>query len=132
MNELNEALQICSQAHRNQVDRNGQPYIMHPIRVMLAMATEEERIVALLHDVVEDAPMDWGHGDILALFGERVHAAVYALTRKNEETYADFILRCKDNELARKVKIADIRDNLRPGAEHLRERYLKAITVLEG
>lgn len=127
---LEEAINVAVAAHEHQSDKNGQPYILHPLRVMLAMETDEERVVAVLHDVIEDSP-HWGHGDILALFGEDVHAAVYALTRQEDETYADFILRAKANPIARKVKIADIKDNLRPGAEHLRDRYLKALEVLE-
>jgi (p)ppGpp synthase/HD superfamily hydrolase len=86
------------------------------------------RITAVLHDVVEDG--DFGLGDILALFGEETRSAVDALTRRGGESYEDFIARCKTNHIARHVKIADIRDNLRPGAPHLRDRYEAALMAL--
>lgn len=56
MSDLNRAIEIATLAHAGQVDKGGAPYIMHPIRVMLAMDTEEARIVAVLHDVLEDCP----------------------------------------------------------------------------
>lgn len=127
MTDLDRAIIMATEAHRRQVDKTGQPYILHPLRVMLAVG-EEARIAAVLHDVVEDG--DVGHGDILALFGNEVHDAVFALTRQDGETYEDFILRAKANPIAREVKIADVMDNMRPGAEHLRPRYEKAIAVL--
>lgn len=104
-----------------------EPYILHPLRVMCAVDAPH-RIVAVLHDVVEDG--DLGLGDILAIFGEEVREAVNALTRRERESYGEFIVRCKANPIARQVKIADIRDNLRPGAPHLRERYEAAMAVL--
>ena len=56
MSTLERAIQIAAEAHAGQVDKGGAPYILHPLRVMLTMATEEERIVAVLHDAVEDCP----------------------------------------------------------------------------
>ena len=55
MSMLDRAIEIAVQAHSGQLDKGGAPYILHPLRVMLRMATEEERIVAVLHDVVEDS-----------------------------------------------------------------------------
>lgn len=127
---LSKAIEIAAKAHEGQTDKNGAPYIFHPIRVASTFSDETLQTIAVLHDIVEDG--DVGHGDILALFGAVVHAAVFALTRQEGETYEDFILRAARNPDARKVKIADIRDNLRPGAEHLRPRYEAALKVLEG
>lgn len=132
MDKLEEAIELAASAHSGQTDKGGEPYILHPLRVMLAMKTEDERIAAVLHDVVEDTP-HVGHGDILALFGEDVHAAVFALTRQNGESYPDFIGRCKANPIARRVKLADIADNLsRPTSlpDHLRARYVRACAAL--
>jgi len=127
MTDLELAIQLAVEAHAGQTDKNGEPYILHPLRVMLAVAAPC-RIAAVLHDVVEDG--DFGLGDILALFGEETRGAVDALTRRGGESYEDFIVRCKANHIARHVKSADIRDNLRPGAPHLRDRYEAALMVL--
>lgn len=133
---LTEAIRLAILAHDCQVDKSGEPYILHPLRVMLAMANETDRVVAVLHDVVEDSDAV-GHGDILAFFGEGVHTAVFALTRQEGEAYTAFIERCKGNDIARRVKLADIADNL-SGArssgmtESLRARYLAGRAALEG
>ncbi|MDQ0319993.1 hypothetical protein QO002_002131 [Pararhizobium capsulatum DSM 1112] len=130
MTDLNTAIQVATAAHAGQVDKSGQPYILHPLRVMLAMETEDERIVAVLHDILEDTPVTandlyWEHG-----FKPHVVEAVFALSRKPGEDYPDFIRRLAVNPLARSVKIADIKDNLRPGAEHLRSKYEAALRML--
>lgn len=129
MSDLDMAIEVAVDAHRNQYDKNGQPYILHHLRVMLSQDDDVSRIVAVLHDVVEDSTTVGG-GDILALFGGSIHEAVTALTRYEGESYEDFIVRAKANPIARRVKIADIKDNLRPGAEHLRPRYERALAVL--
>ncbi len=111
MSTLEKAISIAAQAHDGQRDKAGAPYILHPLRVMMKMATEVEQITAVLHDVVEDT--DWTmerlrqegfHGEILA--------ALDCLTRQNGEEYEKFIARVKLNPLAIKVKIADLEDNL--------------------
>ncbi len=134
MRDLDQAIKLAIDAHAGQVDKAGQPYILHPLRVMLAMESDVERIVAVLHDTVEDST-DVGHGDILALFGTEVHDAVYALTRRTGEPYEAFIGRCAENAIARCVKLADIADNLSPArsaslSESLRQRYLAGRAAL--
>lgn len=130
MGDLTRAIIMATEAHSFQLDKTGQPYILHPLRVMLAQDDDVSRIVAVLHDVVEDTFAIY-EDVILAVFGASIHEAVFALTRQDGETYEAFILRAKANPIARRVKIADIKDNLRPGAEHLRPRYEKALSVLE-
>jgi guanosine-3',5'-bis(diphosphate) 3'-pyrophosphohydrolase len=111
MSTLNDALEIAIVAHAGQVDKGGSPYIMHPIRVMLAMDTEEARIVAVLHDVLEDCPEDaWRVEE--AGFSREVLEALNALTKRPGEPYGDFIVRVALNPLASKVKVADMRDNM--------------------
>lgn len=111
MSDLNTAITIAKAAHAGQVDRGGAPYILHPLRVMLAMDTEEERIVAVLHDVLEDCPdYAWMVDD--AGFRHEVLEALNALTRRHEEPYGDFIMRVALNPLASRVKVADMRDNM--------------------
>jgi (p)ppGpp synthase/HD superfamily hydrolase len=89
---------------------DGSPYILHPLRPMMQMHTDEERIVAILHDVVEDTEVTLN--DLQeAGFGENVLEAVRLLTHEDDLSYEDYVLRLKSNPLARKVKLADLNDN---------------------
>lgn len=126
---LTKAIEIAAKAHDGQKDKTGAPYIFHPIRVASAFADEFLQTIAVLHDVVEDTGVTLAELD--RLFPQGVVNAVDALTRRDGEIYEEFILRVARNPNARKVKIADIRDNLRPGAEHLRPRYEAALKVLD-
>lgn len=134
---LARGIAIAAQAHAAQVDRGGQPYILHPLRVMLRMEREEERIVAVLHDVVEDSVI--GLADLCdAGFPEAVICAIERLTRQPGEDYETFILRVRDDPLARRVKQADLEDNMNltripnPGPEDFArvEKYQRALRVL--
>lgn len=107
---LERAIDIAVRAHAGETDKAGATYIRHPLRLMEAMDTETERIVAVLHDVVEDA--DYTLDDIEAEFGTEVRTAVDHLTARDEETYTEFIERAREHEIARKVKRADLADNL--------------------
>ncbi|MBM3603544.1 MAG: HD domain-containing protein [Alphaproteobacteria bacterium] len=109
--DLERAIQVAADAHRGQKDKAGQPYILHPLRVMAACTTPQERIVAVLHDVVEDS--DWTLDDLRreGLADELVDA-VDAMTRREGESYSDFVDRAARHPIARTVKIADLRDNL--------------------
>lgn len=111
MSNLDRAIAIASKAHAGQLDKAGQPYILHPLRVMLRFSVESEMIVAVLHDVIEDGEITY---DDLRRegFSEAIIDAVSCLTKKSGEDYSDFILRVSENELAKSVKIADIKDNL--------------------
>lgn len=111
MATLERALVIAAEAHQGATDKEGAPYILHPLRLMHRMVTMDERIVALLHDVVEDSP--WTLDALRAEgFSEEIVAAVDGLTRREGESYDDFIKRGAANPLARRVKLADIEDNM--------------------
>ena len=111
MPNLEDALALAVQAHHGQRDKAGQPYILHPLRVMMRLESEAERTVALLHDVVEDTP--WTLERLRALgYPEGVLAALDALTRREGETYEAFIERVLPHPLARRVKLADLEDNM--------------------
>ncbi|WP_164007555.1 GTP pyrophosphokinase [Pyxidicoccus trucidator] len=111
MPTLEDALALAVQAHHGQRDKAGQPYILHPLRVMMRLETEAERTVALLHDVVEDTP--WTLERLRALgYPEGVLAALDALTRRDGETYEAFVERLRPDALARRVKLADLEDNM--------------------
>ncbi|RWN51460.1 MAG: HD domain-containing protein [Mesorhizobium sp.] len=112
--DLATAIILAAEAHDGQVDKNGQPYILHPLRVMLAQDGNEERIAAVLHDVVEDTDLI-GLGDILAIFGEEIREAVDSVTRREGEDYFDYVVRAKANPIGRQVKIADLNDNMDRG-----------------
>lgn len=107
---LELAITLAAGAHRGQTDKGGQPYILHPLRVMAAMETNQERIVAVLHDAVEDSP-DVRLPEIEATFGTRIAAAIDALTKRDGEDYDAYLDRVKADEIAIKVKLADLKDN---------------------
>ncbi|QSQ18059.1 HD domain-containing protein [Myxococcus landrumensis] len=111
MPTLEDAIALAVEAHRGQRDKAGQPYVLHPLRLMLKLETEEERTVAVLHDVVEDTP--W----TLERLRERgypapVLRALEGLTRRKDESYEAFIERLRPDALARRVKLADLEDNM--------------------
>jgi (p)ppGpp synthase/HD superfamily hydrolase len=111
MHLIEKALQIALNAHAGQSDKAGKPYIMHPLRMMLQMQTDDERITALLHDVIEDSQIT--DKDLTnAGIPSHIIATVKVLTRSEQEDYDAFIERVLTNKLAVKVKIADIEDNL--------------------
>lgn len=111
MSTLERAIAIACEAHKGQVDKGGQPYILHCLRVMMQMRTEEERIVAVLHDVLEDN--EWAFGEIVHnSFSITILDALNSISRKANESYNDYIGRVSKNELARVVKIADLHDNM--------------------
>ena len=111
VSNLARAIALAAEAHVEQLDKSGAPYVLHPIRIMLHMSSEAEMIVAILHDVVEDTPWTLhrlrGEG-----FSEEVIAALDGVTRRPDETYEEFVARAKTNPISRKVKIADLEDNM--------------------
>jgi len=105
------ALDIAMKAHGNQFDRGKKPYLLHPLHVMSQVESFLAKIVALLHDVVEDS--EYKIEDIrAACFPEEVCEAVLAITKVKGETRMDAAKRAKQNELARTVKIADVNHNM--------------------
>lgn len=95
--------------HEDQLDKAGQPYIDHLCRVAERMPTSDLRIVAWLHDILEDTYTS--PSQIHEAFGAEIGAAVDAITRKPTESYSDYIRRVGENPMARAVKIADLIDN---------------------
>lgn len=131
---LEEALQIAVEAHRGQVNKfkSDEPYIFHPLHVMFQFQSPEYQIVAVLHDVLEDCP-NYYLSDFTTRFPQVIVEALDAITRRDKETYMDYIGRVKENKIARRVKIADINhniDRLPSDQEELRERYDKALSKL--
>lgn len=137
MSTLERAIALAAEAHAGQLDRAGAPYILHPLRVMLRLKTTDERIVAVLHDVVEDC-----HWTIEALraegFTEAVLRAIESVTKREGEDYEAFVLRAARDPIGRRVKLADLHDNsdmtrfANPtDRDRVRvEKYTRAIRVL--
>ncbi|QJI31810.1 GTP pyrophosphokinase [Pseudomonas sp. ADAK18] len=111
MSILDAAITLACRIHTGQVDKSGKPYILHPLRLMLRFETLDEQIVSVLHDVVEDGNVTLDELRHLGLCEHVVHA-IDCLSKRPGEDYEDFIARIRPDELARKVKIEDIRDNL--------------------
>ena len=110
---LAKAIEIAASAHSTQKDKGGSPYILHPIRVMMSLNTEEEKIVGVLHDVVEYSA-DWDFDRLREEgFAEDIISALKSVTKQSDaENYEAFIERAGRNQIGRNVKIADIKDNL--------------------
>lgn len=128
-----KAVLLALEKHKNQVDKNNKPYINHILRVASQLKYLEDRIIALLHDTLEDT--DTTEEELLEVFPEFIVEAVKSLTRdKEKETYQDFIKRCALNDIAVNIKIADLKDNyfreMDVPEPKLKERYKKALEFL--
>lgn len=135
---LEKAMILAATAHMGQLDKGGNPYILHPVRVMLRCNTLEEKIVAMLHDTLEDS--DLNADDLVKEgFSKEIVDAVVTLTRKTEENYMEHIQKVSKNPLATAVKLSDLADNmdlnrlpgLTPKDFQRLERYLRAKLILE-
>ena len=105
-----KALQLSFEAHKNQVDKSGMPYVYHPFHLAEQMKTEETVIVALLHDVVEDT--DYTLDNIRAMgFPDSVVKALALMTHDKSVPYMDYVAKIKDNPIAKAVKLADLKHN---------------------
>lgn len=112
MSELfTNALKIAVKAHKGQLDKAGAVYILHPLRVAWRCGTEDEMIVALLHDTIEDTDVTaqtlYNYG-----FPKCIVEAVLSVTRQKGELYQKFIERCCANPIGKNVKMHDLEDNL--------------------
>ncbi len=105
-----QALRLCFEAHRDQLDKSGLPYVFHPFHLAEKMTDESTTITALLHDVVEDTSVTLA--DLAGMgFPPDVLEAVALLTHDATEPYMDYVARIKSNPIARKVKLADLAHN---------------------
>jgi (p)ppGpp synthase/HD superfamily hydrolase len=108
---LQRAIEIAIEAHKGQTDKAGKPYILHIFQVMAKGRSEDEKITALLHDIVEDSA--WTLEKLEAEgFSHKIIEALDCLTKREGESYEEFIKRVKSNPLAIKVKINDLEDNM--------------------
>lgn len=111
MSTLEKAIALAANRHAGQVDKANQPYILHPLRVMLKMKTTPQQIVAVLHDILEDT--NTTVVELITLgFSSEIVDAVIALTKKEDENRIEVAYRTVKNPLARAVKLVDLADNM--------------------
>lgn len=132
------ALNLCFDAHKDQKDKSGQPYVFHPFHLAEQMTTEETTIVALLHDLLEDT--DYTVADLAEMgFDKSVIDAIALMTHAEGVDYMDYVRAIKENPIAKAVKLADLRHNsdlsrldvVDEKALRRAEKYAKAIALLE-
>ena len=132
--ELHKAIILATNAHTGQFRKDSdEPYIMHPLRVMMVMETLTQKTAAVLHDVVEDTDVTLD-GLIQRGFSERIYDIVEVLTKREGENYFDYVKRSRLDPDARIIKKADIQDNLREPflfEDSMKERYQKALSILD-
>ena len=133
-----KALEICFEAHKDQRDKSGMPYVFHPFHLAEQMKDEATTVVALLHDVVEDS--DFTFADLEKEgFNKDIIDALKLLTHNDGSKYMAYVKRIKENKIAKAVKLADLRHNsdttrldvIDESAIKRRDKYLKAIKFLE-
>ena len=133
-----KALKVCFEAHKDQKDKSGMPYVFHPFHLAEQMDTEETVIVALLHDVVEDTA--YTIDDLSQMgFGKAIIDAISLMTHADGVDYMEYVRAIKGNPIAKKVKLADLWHNsditrldaVDDAALNRREKYLKALAFLE-
>ena len=108
---IEKAEKLAREAHKGQKDKVGGEYIEHPLRVSARCTDKKAKIAALLHDTIEDTYVTADYLKELG-FSDEIVEAVLALSRKDNETYAQFIIRASKNKIANEVKIADLEDNM--------------------
>lgn len=132
-----KALKLCFEAHKNQTDKSGLPYVFHPFHVAEQMTDEKTTIVALLHDVIEDT--SYTLQDLRNLgFDEDVLGALELMTHDNNVPYIDYVAKIKGNAIAKTVKLADLShnsdltrlDEINEAALNRVEKYKAAIKLL--
>lgn len=138
MSELSKALELANRVHADQTDKRGEPYILHPLRVMLTFEDHTLRVIALLHDVIEDSATN--PDQLLSMgFRQEIVQAVVALSRRTGEDYFEYVQRVMANPPAKAVKQADLLDNLETSRslpasqENIRrqEKYQKALEIIK-
>lgn len=134
---VRKAVLIMFQAHKEDLDKGGYPYVFHPFYLATQMPDEDSTIVALLHDVVED------HGDLWSFerlagegFNTKIIDAIKLLTHDPEVPYLDYVRKLSTNPLARRVKLADLKHNKDETrtdgkAPKKQDLYEKALAILQ-
>lgn len=135
---LEDAIILAVEAHRGQLDKGHNPYILHPLRVMLAQSSDVQMMIAVLHDAVEDGGITLqdlaGQG-----YPNEVVKGVKAITRNENQSYEEYLEVIMENDIVIPVKIADVKDNFSPArlmhldpdtVQRLTKKYTKALQIL--
>ena len=121
---LCEAVSLATRYHRGQVDKAGEAYILHIMRVIVRLKCPEDQIVAALHDIIEDTPCEME--DLrMAGFSINTLSAIDSLTRRKGEKYKTYVRRCCQDPTAARVKMADVKDHLAHNRWRLTEEHRK-------
>lgn len=136
--ETKKALKLSFEAHKNQVDKSGMPYVYHPFHLAEQMTDENTTVVALLHDVIEDT--DYTISDLKTMgFSSNVIEAIKIMTHEDNVPYMEYVKAIRENEIARAVKLADLKHNsdltrldvIDEKALARKSKYEEAIRLLE-
>lgn len=138
--QLEKCIEFARKAHEGQKDKGGNDYIEHPLRLMHSVSSTEEKITAILHDILEDTCYTIGDLKRLLDISDEAADALRLLTRKRGENYMDYIEKLSHNPLAVAVKVADLKDNMNlkrlsvVTEQDLKrcEKYRQALEVLVG
>lgn len=132
------ALKLCFEAHKDQIDKSGMPYVFHPFHLAEQMKDEDTTIVALLHDVIEDT--DYTFDDLKTIgFDDAIIDALKLMTHDESVPYMEYVTKIKTNSIARAVKLADLQHNsdlsrldvIDEKALKRKDKYIEAIKLLE-
>ena len=135
--ELRNAIWLAFDAHKGQTRSDGSDFIFHPLEVMIKCKSNKAKVVAVLHDIVEDT--DISYRDIEWFFGKEIRELVDLLTLKPNQKYEDYIKELSKNEIAKEVKLADLHHNFdtlylitdKERRHRLEDKYLSAFDILD-
>ena len=109
---LHKAITIACDAHQGQSSINGEPYILHPLRLLIKAKSNEEKIIAALHDVIEKSNISLA--DLKSQgFDQNIIGSIDSLSRRRSESYVDYIARLMKNNISVKIKLLDLADNIK-------------------
>ena len=114
---LHKAITIACEAHQGQSSINGEPYILHPLRLLVKAKSNEGRIIAVLHDVIEKSNITLADLKNKG-FDQNIISAIDSLSRRRSESYIDYIGRLMQNRISVKIKLLDLADNIKMHSEN--------------
>ena len=114
---LHKAIIIACEAHQGQSSINGEPYILHPLRLLIKVKSNEERIIAILHDVIEKTNISLADLKNKG-FDQNIISSIDSLSRRRGESYVDYIGRLMQNRISVKIKLLDLADNIKKHSEN--------------
>ena len=114
---LHKAITIACEAHKGQSSINGEPYILHPLRLLIKSKSNEERIIAVLHDVIEKSNISLADLKNKG-FDQNIISSIDSLSRRRSESYFDYIGRLMQNRISVKIKLLDLADNIKIHSEN--------------